>query len=214
MNLQRVVETQDAELLRLRRENRELREELVEWRRTGAERDARAQELGRVSAVRVWSRLPASPARLLLYLIDRAPRICRKDELATVHEGHTGREVEDKIVDVFICRIRATLAELEHADAISTHWGLGYSIAVDMAAALTAAIEAGRPVLPAPPADAPPLATDRQEGRRPSIRHDKAAVPVQRRLERRCSSCCGTALTRLPALPRAPIERSPRSGVN
>jgi len=67
----------------------------------------------------------AKEATILLALAGRRGSVLTKDALMT--ELYQGRdEPAVKIVDVFICKVRAKLDQLGAKDAIETVWGRGY----------------------------------------------------------------------------------------
>lgn len=83
-------------------------------------------------------RLTDKEARLLRALM-AAVTITKERLLVAMYD--TEPEVEIKIVDVFVCKLRKKLLNPDKI-VIGTMWGAGYTIAVDMKAKIMAAIEA------------------------------------------------------------------------
>lgn len=115
------------ELERLRVENRELRDELECWRANeAADMDDHA-ELQRVEAVRRAFGCVPGTAGLLLVLLDRPGHLFTKPalEASLPVKNDVGGERHPKIVDVYICKLRAALDVHGLRDAIVTRWGAG-----------------------------------------------------------------------------------------
>jgi hypothetical protein len=72
--------------------------------------------------MRRW-RLTGKEAQLLVALHDAKGRACSKDHLLDVLYGQ-GEGPEIKIIDVFVCKVRAKIG----ADKITTVWGRGYML--------------------------------------------------------------------------------------
>lgn len=122
------------ELVRLRRLTREMREELQLWRES--------RRPGLDEQCDHWRfRFGMSKALglVLSELVAHAPAARSKDQLLeAMRPGWRDRVdgPELKIVDVRICQIRRKLEALGLPDAITTHWGFGYSLSADAAAFL------------------------------------------------------------------------------
>lgn len=136
----------------LRRQLRELNEELEAWR--GNRRDADAAE---VFAVRLGRYQPLfkgsgrAAVQMLLLLLDRPGRAVSRAALLEATRWSASvkdtDQVDWKIVDVYLSRLRTSLRRLVDAGrlpegfagssaGIQTHWGIGYSLTVENAAAL------------------------------------------------------------------------------
>jgi DNA-binding response OmpR family regulator len=64
-------------------------------------------------------------ARLMYALYRTYPRCLSKAQLFDVMNHHS-EDSQIKVVDIYICRVRKALG----FDAITTHWGVGYSLSV------------------------------------------------------------------------------------
>ena len=122
-----------TELENLRRENRELREELEEWRKVGSEdRDERIHQwrrsLGVVpQAAHIAMILCGAPGRFLAvgYL---------HDAIAASEETH------DKLVSVAVSRLKKAIRLRGITDAIHNEYGHGYMITPEGAKAVKALV--------------------------------------------------------------------------
>lgn len=125
--------TPDQEVIALRRQVRELTEELEEYRR-GPMRDERSQ-LRAFKARRALGVRAVCPmgTRMILTLIDRAPQIVSNWELHQVLSPRAD-ETDPKVVQVIVSRARKGLRA--HGVTIDTAWGIGYSISRETAAKL------------------------------------------------------------------------------
>lgn len=136
----------------LRRQLRERDEELEAWR--GNRRDADAEDdfavrLGRYQPL--FRGTGRAAIQMLILLLDRPGRTVSREALLEFGRWSMcwkdSDQVTIKMVDVYLCRLRKVLrrlaAEGRLPDAfatlqagIQTHWGVGYSISVENAAAL------------------------------------------------------------------------------
>lgn len=135
-------ETSEQELRRLRIENRELREELAEWRRHGRASVDAGDDATRGVALRDWAALTGDEGRMLLALLDAAPRTLSKERLFQTRKS-CAEDVEIKLVDVRICKIRQKLAVAGLRDSIRTAWGVGYFMPTTVQAVINREIERG-----------------------------------------------------------------------
>lgn len=114
------------ELTRLRAENRVLREELEEWRRSDAVDDEEIVADWRLKlsltpqAVRTLRLLMASPGRFV-------PRLVIHNEISFKGE-------HPNLVSVNVHRVRACLAKRGLTKAVLSAWGHGYKITPEAAA--------------------------------------------------------------------------------
>ena len=128
------------ELDRLRAQVREQAEELAEWRRgadaDGADDGAAARRL----AVERWLKVTPNEARILLRLVDLAPRIQSRASLLAVTLRLSDEGPSPKIVDRYVCRLRKALRTTPDTPLIRTVRGVGHYIGVPSATALRSAI--------------------------------------------------------------------------
>lgn len=123
-----------AELERLRRLTQEQAEELSLWRE--AKREGLEQEC---DYFRFRFGLAPSMGFILAELADCAPAAVSKERLLEATQPSwrdRNQEPEIKIVDVHVCRLRKRLEVMGFSGAIQTHWGFGFSMSADVAAAL------------------------------------------------------------------------------
>lgn len=93
---------------------------------------------------------------------------------AALHIATAGLEVEsdEKIVDIFVCKLRQKLKRAQTGVVVETRWGFGYALGPDSRVRLSAAL-AGAPLeapavscgggLPASPSPAPPSSPPRKD---------------------------------------------------
>lgn len=92
------------------------------------ERDFYRRELGlqrdadKVASMMTAFRLTRLEARIIDSMMASAPRPMTKEALLNAAWGDRADDVEIKIVDVFICKIRAKMGR----ECIETIWGHGY----------------------------------------------------------------------------------------
>lgn len=142
-----VVLDVDPEVVALRRQVRELQEEIEEWKRRSAGLhgdDADEQEF---EPPREW-RLSRSEALVLRVLVERqkATRQLIAMAFEDRHNGHW--EAETKIIDVFVCKMRHKLASF--GVTIETIWGEGYRLPPEVREGVARACAGGSPVVGAP----------------------------------------------------------------
>lgn len=118
---------------RLVRENRELRDEVAEWRRLDAASPER--EPDHLYALKKTLGLMPGHARVLLALAARAPRCVTIDELFEASRPPYGGWAQpgSKLLQVQICGLRRALAEHGYHDAICAYLGQGYGLSVECA---------------------------------------------------------------------------------
>lgn len=136
----RPAETEQGELRRLRIENRELREELDEWRRRDRDSVGEALQSGRVGAMQEWGDFSANEARMLLGLYDASPKMLSKQRLHDMRQFNAN-DAQIKLVDVVICKIRQKLRRRGFFSAIETAWGSGYYMPAHAKAAIAASFD-------------------------------------------------------------------------
>lgn len=73
--------------------------------------------------------LTRTEGRMMNYMVTRAGNICTKEQLVLL----CGEDVEIKIVDVFICKIRQKIGN----DKVETIWGEGYRVSKEVAIEMT-----------------------------------------------------------------------------
>lgn len=134
---------------RLEEENARLKHDLALSRETDFE-----------AAFRLRWKLTGKEARILSVLYRRSGGIVAKETLLSALYGGMD-EPEPKIIDVFVCKIRAKVGY----DAIETAWGLGHRMT---AAGLAACAEVLKQPLPEIVAAPPPP--------RPARQHDSGVV--------------------------------------
>lgn|GEM_PF-6729348 len=125
---------------RLQREKAELADELQAWRdhdRREAEAVLASQQL---LDWRTAFGLTSQATRLLLALVELEGRLLSITRGVSLM-GTRGDEVHNKIVSVYICKIRKALRERGIEGAVVTHWGQGWSIAPGMVEVLKARVE-------------------------------------------------------------------------
>lgn len=64
---------------------------------------------------------------ILKALLRKAGSVCTKDELAELCRASTN---STRVIKVYVCQIRAQLADEGLADVIETVWGIGYRISI------------------------------------------------------------------------------------
>lgn len=109
----------------------EARAELREWAAQAAGRRRSEAEVQRLSHWRAVFRCSPQVAKALILLADAECRVVTKDALVQGTRGLPGVSTEDpfpKIADVMVAKARATLTRFALAEAIQTHWGLGWSL--------------------------------------------------------------------------------------
>jgi DNA-binding response OmpR family regulator len=122
----------DDELTRLRRENRELREEIEEYRRKEAELigAVKAQfDPGLLTDLRQALRLPPAQAKLLLILLDAAPSIIPREK-AAVAISISDHPSDMKVVDVQLSHLRKALTR-QGLPGPQTATGYGYRLTAE-----------------------------------------------------------------------------------
>lgn len=141
MNLQ-------AENLRLAARVAELEDELAEWRRQDARGRRAVEEETRIALTRAWlSSADANPragrrvARVLLHLLDNAPRVIPREQ---IHRRFFGEDTYLKNIDAYICWTRAALRLRGFPGAIKNHRGVGFQVAPEAIEPLRA-LPFGRP---------------------------------------------------------------------
>lgn len=118
----------EHELVRLRNALRGAEEELREWRKQQAEPDAPA-DLMRIEMARRRFGLTAGEAAIFLMLIDRAPNVCRRDDLLECRPlADRHREPSPKLLDVLISKLRSKLFREGYPNVIETAWSEGYFV--------------------------------------------------------------------------------------
>ena len=70
-------------------------------------------------------RFTKQESRILARLLSRHGRICTREQIYAASRSYSD-EVQTKIVDVYICKIRAKLLNLNPEWKIITVWGIGY----------------------------------------------------------------------------------------
>lgn len=74
--------------------------------------------------------LTVKEAAFLAILVKRAPRVTTKESLMNVlYVMGSDEEPMEKIIDVYACKVRKKLRRI--GVEIVTHWGAGYSIALE-----------------------------------------------------------------------------------
>lgn len=129
----------------LRRQIRELQEELAEWRVrdqvAASALDIQIATLVR-QAVRVLKQdlkyFGPAEFRVLLALLQASPEICPHPRLFTVASRGLESDTSIEIVKVRISRLRRLLRVAGFHDVIETYWGHGYRIAPAAAPAIKA----------------------------------------------------------------------------
>lgn len=129
----------------LRRQVRELQEELAEWRLrdhvAASATDVQIATLVR-QAVKVLKvdlkYFGPAEFRVLLALLEASPNICRHMQLFTVAIRGVESDTNMEIVKVRISRLRRLLRGAGFVDVIETYWGQGYRIAPARASAIRA----------------------------------------------------------------------------
>ena len=136
-----MIIAREDELVRLRRQVTELREELAEWRRQGVSRARRGSRAADPSddpdfivACRRKLDLTGQTARTLAALLDASPRVVTRAHLLTAMRPAGGEDTHDKIVDVYVSKLRRGLMASGLGRCVETHWALGYSLAAADAA--------------------------------------------------------------------------------
>ena len=74
--------------------------------------------------------LTSKEEELLTLLYNKNGKVVSKEHLQQVMYS-LNSEVQIKIVDVFVCKVRKKLKDLGFPGAIETHWGKGYSMSQD-----------------------------------------------------------------------------------
>ena len=90
-------------------------------------RDRLSELTGREDAIVNRLKLSQREFRVAHYLAERAPYTCRKDQLLIARNGWSlldNVDVDTKMVDVMICKIRKRLKS--RGIIIETDWGVGY----------------------------------------------------------------------------------------
>lgn len=128
----------------LQAELAQAREELAAWRAHSDDTVQDDQALARLARWQAALGLTLSQAMILIALVDRKGAPMSRPALNAVLSRRPGadhdRDVEDSVVQAFVCRLRQQLAHEGLGQPIQTVWGLGYAIAVESAAALKARV--------------------------------------------------------------------------
>lgn len=110
------MKIEDMEKHRLRAENETLREQVRQLKRQLVE--------GGKNAPLSWG-LTDHERRLYAHMTSR--ELVTRESCMAVLYGHLLASPDEKIVDVWLCKLRRKLAP--HGLRIVTHWGVGWSIA-------------------------------------------------------------------------------------
>lgn len=148
----KVVQIGEDELARLRRDNRELREEVEEWRRREQEKHRRYADDARYEAARGFLRacwpvqpglMGGGPTKALLALLDARGCVVRRETLAEITIPDLDASPDGGInqVKVYVCRLRAALRNWSDDAEIETAWATGYRLSGPVAASIDSEIE-------------------------------------------------------------------------
>jgi DNA-binding response OmpR family regulator len=116
-NHARVVRSLDDRIYELEQENRALK-----------------KLLGRDACFDPRLGLTATQTQLLGHILQRAPNVVSKDRLHEAIYFDRVNEIDAKIIDVMVCKIRARLRQFDIE--IKTAWGQGFHIDAENAARL------------------------------------------------------------------------------
>lgn len=128
LRYQHTLEQKDAEIAQLQRKLTEKAEEIKEFQRQLREQIFSEDRDMQIQA-RFGMRLSLSHARLLAFLLDRPAGVSREQIMFMLY-GDREDVPDSKIVDVFVCKLRKTMAETGRfpEDAILTVRGSGFRI--------------------------------------------------------------------------------------
>ena len=131
VRLQRRIDTLEMEKVSLQKQVTELKAEIAEYDR---QLNLRGGPEDEVMKWQLANTIGLTPSELLILnlLMERTEGMSRDGIMQAMYShGHAASEVpEQKIIDVFMCKLRRKLrdrASLPH-DAIQTIWGKGYRI--------------------------------------------------------------------------------------
>jgi len=111
-----VTDFRDAIVRRLREENDELRE-----------RVRQLEELfygGDEFTPPEWGL--TAQEQILFWLLVRRRHVTRDQAMTALYSDRADCDVDPKVVDVFVCKMRAKLGR--HGISIATHWGRGFEL--------------------------------------------------------------------------------------
>ncbi len=84
-------------------------------------------------------RMTIHEARILLHLIN-SRLMTKENAMNVLSEAGYDYEAEEKIVDVYVCKVRAKLKRANIGNAIQTVWGNGYFLDPEARGAIAAAL--------------------------------------------------------------------------
>lgn len=120
-----------AECDRLRVALLEAKQELEAWQAYAADDDPAGPDLDRLARWRSRLKSPDQVAAVIMMLADARGRVVTKLQIVDALRHHPGARVDepnDKLGTVLVSKARAVLERFALTTAISTHWGLGWSM--------------------------------------------------------------------------------------
>jgi len=118
--------TPDPEIDRLRARVAALEDELAEWARRDRADEAQAEQVQRTASAQWLLGMTRLEAVTLLQLLDRSPRLVTRASLVAGRPLWAKEDAEDKIVEVYLSKVRTKLRRAGITEAITTCWGSGW----------------------------------------------------------------------------------------